>query len=353
MTRVTAADLRRLTPHGDSSLLAGLAPLLGEILPSYGITTSLRLAHFLAQAAHETDGFKTLVEYGGVDYFNKRYGPQTDVGKELGNIQAGDGARFRGRGVFQCTGRFNYAKYGKLIGVDLVANPKQAATVPNSVRIACEYWKAKGLNALADADNIEAITRKINVGLNGLKDRRTYLAKATAIFGTAPAGLCTRAASDAACRPPRRADRHPGAQPSREVRDGDQRRHNGGRLGRRRPARCDPEPLCPDRLSRRGCRCRRSDLARYEAQRAGLMCTWFLTTKPGRYLAAGGALAFILAGFALKLLTIGRAQEKAAQAHKNEAAAQDRKDLENEIDALGPADLDRRASRWLSDKRQW
>ena len=83
------------------------------------------------------------------------------------------------------------------------------------------------------------------------------------------------------------------------------------------------------------------------------MIAWFLTTRAGRFLAAGGALALILASFALKLLAMGRAQERAKQAHKNEAAAQDRKDLENEIDALGPADLDRRASRWLSDKRQW
>lgn len=187
MNRITADDLRRLTPHGDSSILAGLAPVLAEVLPSYGITTPRRVSHFLAQAAHETDGFNTLVEYGSENYFNKRYGPQTDVGKTLGNTQPGDGARFRGRGIFQCTGRFNYAKYGKLIGVDLVANPKQAATVPNSVRIACEYWKAKGLNALADADNIEAITRKINGGTNGLKDRKAYLEKARAIIGVSTA----------------------------------------------------------------------------------------------------------------------------------------------------------------------
>ncbi|MET4634954.1 glycoside hydrolase family 19 protein [Kaistia defluvii] len=189
MNRITADDLRRLTPYADSSLLAGLAPLLVEILPDYGITTPLRLAHFLAQAAHETAGFKTLVEYGSTAYFDKRYGPQTDVGKTLGNTQPGDGARFRGRGIFQCTGRFNYAKYGKLIGVDLIANPGQAANVANSVRIACEYWKAKGLNALADANNIEAITRKINGGTNGLKDRKAYLEKARAIMGGSTAPL--------------------------------------------------------------------------------------------------------------------------------------------------------------------
>jgi putative chitinase len=189
MTRVTADDLSRLAPKGAPEIPSRIGPHLSEVLPGYGITTPLRLAHFLAQAVHETDGFKALVEYGGTDYFNKRYGPQTTVGKALGNTQAGDGARFRGRGVFQCTGRFNYAKYGELIGVDLIANPTQAALLPNSIRIACEYWKAKGLNALADADNIEAITRKINGGTNGLSDRKAYLAKAKAIVGggTAPA----------------------------------------------------------------------------------------------------------------------------------------------------------------------
>lgn len=83
------------------------------------------------------------------------------------------------------------------------------------------------------------------------------------------------------------------------------------------------------------------------------MIAWFMTTRIGRYAAAGLALALATGAVVLRLLAMGREQEKAAQAHKNEAAAQDRKDLENEIDALGPADLDRRASRWLSDKRRW
>ncbi|MCX5518427.1 hypothetical protein OSH10_08265 [Kaistia defluvii] len=82
------------------------------------------------------------------------------------------------------------------------------------------------------------------------------------------------------------------------------------------------------------------------------MIAWFFATRAGRYIAAGGAFVLVVAGFVLKLLAIGRAQERAAQAHENEVAAQDRKDLENEIDALGPADLDRRASRWLSDARR-
>jgi putative chitinase len=183
MTRVTADDLRRLAPKGDSAMLTRLAPSLSVTLARYGITTPRRFAHFIAQAAHETAGFQTLVEYGDDPYFNKRYGPQTSVGKRLGNTQPGDGARFRGRGIFQCTGRFNYSKYGKAIGIDLVGQPARAADPVNSIQIACEYWKAKGLNALADADDIEGITRKINGGLNGLADRKAYLAKAKAIVG--------------------------------------------------------------------------------------------------------------------------------------------------------------------------
>lgn len=182
MTRVTAADLRRLTPKGASSILEGLAPALSVTLDRYGISTPLRVAHFLAQAAHETAGFKTLVEYGTESYFDKRYGPQTPVGKKLGNTQPGDGARFRGRGIFQCTGRFNYAKYGKAIGVDLIRLPDKAADPTTSVQIACEYWKAKGLNTLADNDDIEGITRKINGGQNGLADRKRYLELARSIF---------------------------------------------------------------------------------------------------------------------------------------------------------------------------
>jgi putative chitinase len=182
MIRVTAADLARLAPKGDNAILNGLAPYLTVTLAKFGITTPLRFSHFIAQAAHETAGFRTLVEYGTDGYFNKRYGPQTSVGKRLGNTQPGDGARFRGRGIFQCTGRFNYAKYGKAIDIDLVRQPERAADPAISILIACEYWKAKGLNALADADDVEGITRKINGGLNGLKDRKAYLDKAKAIF---------------------------------------------------------------------------------------------------------------------------------------------------------------------------
>lgn len=196
MTAILAADLRLLAPGALAPIIDGLATALAPAFARYGITTRLRLCHFLAQAAHESDGFRTLVEYGGSAYFNKRYGPQTSVGKRLGNTQPGDGSRFRGRGIFQCTGRDNYRFYGQKIGVDLVNAADMAAQPGNSLLVALEYWKAKGLNALADKDDLEGITRKINGGLNGLASRKAYLDRAKRIWPADPVFVLPPAKAD-------------------------------------------------------------------------------------------------------------------------------------------------------------
>jgi hypothetical protein len=81
------------------------------------------LATFKWETAHT---MRPIDEHGGDGYFNKRYGPQTKVGKMLGNTQDGDGARFHGRGYVQLTGRRNYAKAKALTGVDLLNDPDQA-----------------------------------------------------------------------------------------------------------------------------------------------------------------------------------------------------------------------------------
>lgn len=181
--KVVASDLTRIAPGASPAIVNPLAVALsGPLLAAYGIVTPQRLCHFLAQAAHETAGFKTLNEYGAAAYFDSRYGPQTRVGRKLGNTQAGDGNRFHGRGIFQCTGRTNYAYYGSKIGVDLIAKPISATDPTNSLKIALEYWKAKGLNAFADRDDIVGITEKINGGHNGLAERKAYLAKAKQVL---------------------------------------------------------------------------------------------------------------------------------------------------------------------------
>ena len=174
---ITLNQLKIITPSGDASLLASLVEPLNRILPQYEINTPLRIAHFLAQAAHETADFRTLVEYGPDNYFS-RY----DGRKDLGNTVPGDGLRYKGRGIFQLTGRINYRVYGQRLGIDLENNPAKAADAAVSVQIACEYWKAKGLNGWADRDDVKEITRRINGGYNGLQDRINKLAKAKACF---------------------------------------------------------------------------------------------------------------------------------------------------------------------------
>jgi putative chitinase len=159
-------------------LAAALAAASPDAFAKVGITTPLRLAHFMAQAAHETGGFRWLREIWGPTPAQRRYEGRRD----LGNIQPGDGRRFMGRGIFQLTGRANYEAYGKRLGVDLASNPDRAAEPELSLKIACEYWRRKGLNILADADNARAITRLINGGFNGIEDRLDRLKTAKGLL---------------------------------------------------------------------------------------------------------------------------------------------------------------------------
>jgi putative chitinase len=170
---LTPEILKKIAPNGKASILADLATYLPMALENAGINTPLRVGHFLAQAAHETDGFQTLQEYWGPTAAQKKYEGRAD----LGNIVAGDGSLFRGRGIFQLTGRANYTTYGKKLGVDMVSDPKLAATGKISVLTACEYWKSRDINTPADKDDITAVTRKINGGTNGLAARKAFYTK--------------------------------------------------------------------------------------------------------------------------------------------------------------------------------
>lgn len=174
---VTEERLRQLVPSGKSMIMAPIAESFDRLAPRYDVTTRLRICHFLAQAAHETDRFRTLEEYGGAAYF-ARY----DGRRDLGNTQAGDGARFHGRGIFQLTGRFNYRRYSALIGLDLEANPERAKEPAISLAIAFAYWRDRGCDKAADADDIAAVTKLINGGRNGLVERTRLLAAAKTVW---------------------------------------------------------------------------------------------------------------------------------------------------------------------------
>jgi putative chitinase len=179
---ITAQTLRAIAPRANPAFVGDLAEAMSEILPQYKVDPPLRLAHFLAQAAHESDGFKTLHEYWGPTPAQKRY----EGRKDLGNVRRGDGKRYLGRGIFQLTGRANYRRIGNKLGLPLEANPESAARPRNAVLIAAQYWSDHDLNAPADADDIVTVTRRINGGLNGLDDRRRYLRRAQLALAPPP-----------------------------------------------------------------------------------------------------------------------------------------------------------------------
>lgn len=97
---------------------------------------SRHLAYMLATTYHETaKTMRPITEYGDNDYFNRRYGPRTKVGKTLGNTQDGDGEKYRGRGFVQITGRANYKKFGDVIEVDLISHPEFALELDIALKI--------------------------------------------------------------------------------------------------------------------------------------------------------------------------------------------------------------------------
>lgn len=179
-------------------------------LASSGVTTPLRLAHFMAQVLHESSGLTVLVEDGGYSarnlsdmwnggnwhtYFADRSGcvkmaEQCKIdhgvalfslvyGGRLGNGPAHtrDGWTYRGRGILQTTGRAAYAAFGARCGVDFVGNPDLVASAKHALKPALAAWDDKHVNAAADHNDIELVTTLVNGGLVGLGARRAWFAR--------------------------------------------------------------------------------------------------------------------------------------------------------------------------------
>ena len=155
-------SLRMLYPNAKPEVFDALSRN-SDYLKSMGISTPKRMQHFMAQLAHESDGFKALEEYAsGKNYEGRR---------DLGNTNPGDGERYKGRGLIQLTGRANYEAMSKKIGVDLVNHPEYASNPENAIKIAAQYWADRKLNQFADKNDIKSITKAINGGTNGLDNR--------------------------------------------------------------------------------------------------------------------------------------------------------------------------------------
>lgn len=149
---------------------------LEETCIRFGIDTTLRKSHFLGQVAHESREGRYMEELAS----GRAYEGRTD----LGNTQPGDGVRYKGRGLIQLTGRSNYTAYSfARFGDDrAVRNPQMVARLPDAALAAGWYWRVKGLNTIADRDDIRAVTRVINGGYNGLDDRIKCTERAKRLF---------------------------------------------------------------------------------------------------------------------------------------------------------------------------
>ncbi|MBV6626654.1 MAG: M23 family metallopeptidase, partial [Rivularia sp. (in: Bacteria)] len=137
-------------------------PHIITALREVGIYDRLTLIATVATIAVETGSFAPIREYGGANYFS-RYDGRTD----LGNTQPGDGAKYRGRGFIQLTGRANYRQYGAQLGVDLENNPDLALDPVISARILAAYFINRGIHTVARQENWEEVRKRVNGGLNG------------------------------------------------------------------------------------------------------------------------------------------------------------------------------------------
>ena len=210
-------DVRRFAPHGKDGYMQALATQGDTIFAKYGINaTPMRLAHFMAQIGHESGGF--TVERESLNYttskqlmkvWPKRFPTVEstldclrneqnlaarvyDNRPELGNTSPGDGFKYRGRGLIQLTGHGPYSDMGRQLGLDLENNPDLAFQGDHALRIAAQDWEnynrpgQRTMNELADANEIEIITKRINGGLTGLDSRLQHFAAAWTIWGNGP-----------------------------------------------------------------------------------------------------------------------------------------------------------------------
>ncbi|MGE4334958.1 MAG: glycoside hydrolase family 19 protein [Pigmentiphaga sp.] len=174
---VSEAQLALIYPDAGPRVGVFLAPL-NRAMQRYRIDSPVRQAAFLAQVGHESGQLRWVRELWGPTAAQKRY----ETRKDLGNTEPGDGARFKGRGLIQLTGRENYRKAGAALGLPLLDQPELLEQAEWAAASAAWWWANHGLNELADAGKFEQITRVINGGLNGQADRLALWEKAKAVL---------------------------------------------------------------------------------------------------------------------------------------------------------------------------
>jgi putative chitinase len=155
-----------------------LAANINKGLAEIGAVTHQVAAFFIAQVGHETGNFQFLEEVASGAAYEGR--------KDLGNVKKGDGRRYKGRGAIQVTGRTNYRDAGKALGLPLEDQPELAASHDVGMRVAAWYWNSRKLTEHATRGNFALVTRRINGGYNGWRDRVTIYRRACAALGIKP-----------------------------------------------------------------------------------------------------------------------------------------------------------------------
>lgn len=173
---LTIEQLRQIMP-----LIGARAELfigaINSAMYRWDITTPLRQAAFIAQLAHESGEFRYMRELADGKAYEGR--------KDLGNLRPGDGVKYKGRGPIQITGFNNYQNCSLAIFGDerLLDTPELLESPDLGCQAAGWFWATRGLNDLADNRDFLKITKRINGGTNGLKDREKYYARALEVLG--------------------------------------------------------------------------------------------------------------------------------------------------------------------------
>lgn len=204
MSVITESQLKVLLPTNKET--TEWAALMNELLPKYDINTPARVAAFIAQCAHESAYFTVLKEnlnysQQGLRKVFPKYFPDDNTAFKYarqpaaianrvyanrmgnGNEQSGDGWKFAGKGVIQLTGKNNHQAFANAVEMTLDDVILYLFTKKGALESACWFWKANGLNALADKKDLVAMTKRINGGTIGLDDRKSKYTKACQVLG--------------------------------------------------------------------------------------------------------------------------------------------------------------------------
>jgi len=180
--------------------------VLEQLLDDYDINTPHRVAHFIAQCAHESGNFvfikenlnykaaslrKIFGKYFPTDELAAQYANKPEqianriYASRMGNGDeySGDGYRYCGRGLIQLTGKDNYTFFAGSLGITVEEASEYLATFEGAAQSACWFWEQNNLNRFADANDVKGLTRAINGGYIGLEDRQSHTEHALHVLG--------------------------------------------------------------------------------------------------------------------------------------------------------------------------